>query len=63
MDDGFIQEPTPPKRTRRELGEALAKGGHLCINGGGKNGCMGALNEACRSNGGKIKTVIHHMCV
>lgn len=24
---------------------------------------MGALNEACRSNGGKIKTVIHHMCV
>ena len=24
---------------------------------------MGALNEACRSNGGKIKTVIHHMYV
>lgn len=56
---------TPAKylEISRELGEALAKGDHLCINGGGKNGCMGALNYACRKHGGKIKTVIHHMWV
>lgn len=32
----------------RELGEALAKGGHLCINGGGKVGvCLGVVSNRC----------------
>jgi len=42
----------------RELGEEIAKAGYLCINGGGKNGCMGALNEGARANGGKVRSFI-----
>ena len=31
----------------RDLGILLADGGHVCINGGGSGGVMGALNEVC----------------
>jgi len=52
---------TPPNflKTATELGELLAKEGHVCVNGGGNIGGMGALNTACTENGGKIVTVIH----
>ncbi len=49
--------PEPYLKVARELGAAIAKGGHLCINGGGKNGCMGALNEAARANNGKVRWI------
>mmetsp|Transcript_27384 Transcript_27384/g.73724 ORF Transcript_27384/g.73724 Transcript_27384/m.73724 type:complete len:263 (-) Transcript_27384:100-888(-) len=41
------------------LGVLLAQGGHVCINGGGKSGGMGALNAAVAENGGVIEGVIH----
>ncbi len=48
----------------RELGKEIAKRGMLCVNGGGQNGVMGALNDGCAAHGGKIKGVIHAMfCV
>jgi len=53
----FVLLPFPfsfPK-VARELGEEIAKAGYLCINGGGKNGCMGALNEGARASGGKVR--------
>lgn len=43
----------------RRLGELLAKGGHINVNGGGKTGCMGAVNEGTRAAGGRIVSVIH----
>lgn len=47
-----------------QLGVLIAQHGYTCINGGGKNGVMGALNEGCRSKNGKIIGVIHSMfCV
>ena len=45
----------------REMGRLLAAGGHTCINGGGKTGCMGALNEGCLGNGGSVVAVMHRM--
>lgn len=42
-----------------ELGALLARRGDLCINGGGKDGCMGALNRGCVENGGRVIGVIH----
>lgn len=48
----------------RKLGRIIAEHGHVLINGGGKFGGMGALNEGCRAAGGKIECVIHEMfCV
>ena len=47
----------------REMGRVLAQGGHLNINGGGKSGCMGALNEGGIEAGGRIRGVIHEMWV
>mmetsp|Transcript_18937 Transcript_18937/g.38471 ORF Transcript_18937/g.38471 Transcript_18937/m.38471 type:complete len:257 (+) Transcript_18937:44-814(+) len=44
-----------------ELGKLLAERGHICVNGGGKTGCMGAVNDGCKNNGGKIVGVIHEM--
>ena len=35
----------------RRLGRLLAERGHVLINGGGKFGGMGALNEGCRAAG------------
>ena len=47
----------------RRLGRLLAERGHVLINGGGKYGGMGALNEGCRAAGGVIECVIHEMFV
>lgn len=45
----------------RELGSLLAEGGHRCINGGGKAGCMGAVNQGALGSGGKVTAVLHKM--
>jgi hypothetical protein len=36
---------------------ALGQGGHLCINGGGREGCMGALNRGVKEGGGKVNAI------
>jgi len=41
-----------------QLGELLALNGITCINGAGKHGLMGALNDSVLRNGGKVKGVI-----
>eukprot|EP00941_MAST-03F_sp_MAST-3F-sp1_P001542 g1542.t1 len=43
----------------RELGAALAKRGHVCVNGGGLYGCMGALNEGALQSNGEVIGAIH----
>ena len=45
----------------RELGRLLAEAGHVCINGGGKAGCMGAVNEGALGGGGRVTAVLHKM--
>lgn len=46
------------------LGELLAKGGHVCVNGAGATGCMGGVNEGVSRHNGKIKGIIHRrFCV
>ena len=47
----------------KELGKLLAEKGCVCVNGGGRFGCMGALNEGTKENGGKIVGIIHQMFV
>ena len=47
----------------RALGRALAARGHTCINGGGKTGGMGALNDGVLAGGGRVVAVIHKMWV
>ena len=47
----------------RALGAAIAAGGHVLVNGGGRAGGMGALNEGCRAAGGRIVCVIHERFV
>jgi len=42
-----------------ELGTCLARHDLRCCNGGGATGCMGALNEAVKSAGGRSLGVIH----
>ena len=61
----FIPKKTPESylRESRKLGELIAQKGHLCINGGGKLGCMGALSTGVKQYNGKIRAVIHHMWV
>ena len=44
-----------------KVGEALAAGKHVCINGGGMFGAMGAVNDAMRAHGGTIIGCIHSM--
>jgi len=57
---GSSRFSTPSKylQASKELGKILADGGHLCINGGGKSGCMGALNDGVIESGGKVRGVI-----
>lgn len=45
------------------LGALLADHGHVCINGGGKVGGMGALNAAIAARGGVIEGIIHRRWV
>jgi uncharacterized protein (TIGR00730 family) len=46
-----------------QLGQELAKRGHICVNGGGASGVMGALNSGCAAGGGQMVGVIHEMFV
>eukprot|EP00658_Telonema_sp_P-2_P061825 TRINITY_DN50484_c0_g2_i1.p1 TRINITY_DN50484_c0_g2~~TRINITY_DN50484_c0_g2_i1.p1 ORF type:complete len:239 (+),score=49.81 TRINITY_DN50484_c0_g2_i1:245-961(+) len=52
--DLFLQEA-------EKLGRLLAKAGHVCINGAGKFGSMGALNRGCMAEGGALEGSIHKM--
>jgi len=45
------------------LGLTLANHGHICVNGAGSFGCMGALNEGAAEGHGNIIGVIHEMFV
>jgi len=47
----------------RRLGRLIAERGHTLINGGGKIGGMGALNDGCHAAGGRVVCVIHEMFV
>ena len=47
----------------RRLGRLIAERGHTLINGGGKLGGMGALNDGCHAAGGRVVCVIHEMFV
>jgi len=43
------------------LGSTLAKRGHICINGAGESGCMGAMNSGVLDNDGVAVGVSHEM--
>ena len=45
------------------LGNELARRDHICVNGAGAHGVMGALNRAARTAGGKVIGVCHRMFV
>lgn len=46
-----------------ELGKLLAENGYTCINGAGKDGLMGALNDAVLQHGGRVKGIIPQFMV
>lgn len=53
--------PRTPERYLREaseLGRLLAQRGWTCVNGAGRTGCMGALNDAVLAHGGRVEGVI-----
>jgi uncharacterized protein (TIGR00730 family) len=41
------------------LGELIAERGYICVNGAGRNGIMGGVNEGCVRKKGHIRGVIH----
>lgn len=43
------------------LGQEIARLNHICVNGAGLHGCMGAVNRGMRSCQGKIIGVSHEM--
>lgn len=45
-------------RAASRLGELLAQNGITCVNGAGKEGLMGALNDAVLQHGGRVKGII-----
>lgn len=45
-------------RAASRLGELLAKKGITCVNGAGRQGLMGALNDAVLQHGGRVKGII-----
>ncbi len=47
----------------RSLGYILGKRGHVCVNGAGATGCMGAMNQGVLEAGGSVVGVIHKMFV
>ena len=53
-------ERTPQKYLDQaaELGRLLAELGVILVNGAGRTGCMGALNDACLAAGGRVEGVI-----
>lgn len=44
-----------------QLGKILAEKNIICVNGGGKTGVMGSVNDACLDHNGKTIGVIHEM--
>lgn len=47
-----------------DLGVLIAEHNCICVNGAGRFGCMGGLNEGCLSKGGQVKGIIHQkFCV
>ena len=46
-----------------KLGKAIADKNLICVNGGGKTGVMGAVNDAVRDAGGRTIGVIHSMWI
>lgn len=44
-----------------KLGKMIAANGCICVNGAGKTGVMGGVNDGCFENDGKVKGVIHKM--
>lgn len=46
-----------------KLGELFAENGIICINGAGKEGLMGALNDGVLQNGGRVKGIIPRFMV
>ena len=56
---------TPEKylKVAQELGAGLARINACAINGGGKYGCMGALNQSVKKNNGTTLGVIHQQWV
>lgn len=45
-------------RAASRLGELLAKNGVTCVNGAGREGLMGALNDAVLQHEGRVKGII-----
>jgi len=46
------------------LGELIAEYGHICVNGAGRFGCMGGMNDGCKRKNGQILGIIHRQfCV
>lgn len=45
------------------LGELLAENNITCVNGAGREGLMGALNDAVLKNGGRVKGIIPQFMV
>ena len=62
---GSSSSKTPDlfKEACQELGEIIAHRGHVCVNGGGKFGCMGAVNKGVIGKNGKSVGVIHKMWI
>eukprot|EP00299_Pterocystis_sp_00344_P000759 c1033_g1_i1.p1 GENE.c1033_g1_i1~~c1033_g1_i1.p1 ORF type:complete len:199 (-),score=43.44 c1033_g1_i1:47-643(-) len=62
---GSSAQTTPEKylEASRELAKLLAEGGHICVNGGGRFGCMGALNETGVKLNAQVIGCIHRMWV
>lgn len=44
-----------------KLGKLIAENDCICVNGAGKTGVMGGVNDGCFDNSGKVKGVIHKM--
>ena len=60
------QTPEAYLKPSAEVGYLLAVRGHICVNGAGNYGCMGALNQGAVAGNGHIVGVIHeyvqHSC-
>ena len=44
-----------------DLGRALAAAGVVCVHGGGKQGCMGALHRATKAAGGVVVDLVREV--
>lgn len=44
-----------------KLGAILSERGHVCVNGAGRTGCMGAMNDGVNDSNGNVIGVIHEM--